>query len=65
MKNVLKRSLSVFLAITIIFSSAYVGLSELDWAGIFAVEAKAADSSEVPEGYIGIYTVDDLYKQLL
>ena len=34
MKNVLKRSLSVFLAITIIFSSAYVGLGEVDFSGV-------------------------------
>lgn len=61
MKEALKRSLSVLLAITIIFSSAYVGLSEIDYSGLFAVRAKAASTTEVPEGYIGVYTVDDLY----
>lgn len=44
MKNALKRSLSVILAITIIFSSAYVGLSEVNFSGIFAVKAEAASS---------------------
>ena len=34
MKNALKRSLSILLAITIIFSSAYVGLGEIDFSGI-------------------------------
>ncbi len=41
MKNILKRSLSIFLAITIIFSSAYVGLNEVDFSGLFAVKVKA------------------------
>ncbi len=41
MKNTLKRSLSVFLVLAIIFGSAYVGLSEIDFGGLFAVEAKA------------------------
>lgn len=44
MKNVLKRSLSILLAITIIFSSAYVGLGELDFSGLFAIKAQAASS---------------------
>ena len=47
MKRFLKSGLSIFLAITIIFSSAYVGLSEIDFSGIkftnpFAVKTKAA-----------------------
>lgn len=42
MKRFLKSSLSLILAITIIFSSAYVGLSEIDFGGILAV---AADTS--------------------
>ncbi len=42
MKKALKRSLSLLLAITIIFSSAYVGLSEVDFDGLFVVKAKAA-----------------------
>ncbi len=42
MKKVLKRSLSLLLAITIIMGSAFVGLSEVDFDGIFVVEAKAA-----------------------
>ena len=49
MKKVLKRSLSLLLAITIIFGSASVGLGEVDFAGIksenpFAVKAEAASS---------------------
>ena len=42
MKRFFKSSLSLILAITIIFSSAYVGLSEIDFGGILAV---AADTS--------------------
>ena len=42
MKKALKHSLSLFLAITIIFSSAYVGLNEVDFGSVFAVKAKAA-----------------------
>ena len=45
MKKALKRSLSLLLAITIIFGSAYVGLAEVDFGSIFAVEAKAAATS--------------------
>ena len=49
MKKALKRSLSILLAITIIFSSAYAGFSEVDFGkfdlgGLFAVKAKAASS---------------------
>ena len=43
MKKALKRSLSFLLAVAIIFSSAYVGLGELDFSGFFAVRAKAAN----------------------
>ena len=44
MKNVLKRSLSILLAITIIFSSAVIGLNEIDFSAAFAVKAEAASS---------------------
>ena len=44
MKKVLKSSLSLFLAIAIIFGSAAVGLTELDLSGLFAVKASAASS---------------------
>ena len=52
MKNAIKRSLSILLAITIIFSSAYVGLGEVDFKGIdfnglFTVKAKAASESDL------------------
>lgn len=45
MKKTLKRSLSLFLAIAIIFSSAYAGLNELDFSGLFTIKANAADVS--------------------
>lgn len=47
MKNALKRSLSILLAVAIIFSSAYVGLAELDFSGLFAVKADAASESDL------------------
>ncbi len=47
MKQILKRSLSVILAITIIFSSAYVGLNEIDFSKIFVVKAEAASESDL------------------
>ena len=42
MESVIKKGLSLFLAIVIIFSSAVVGLGEVDFSGLFAVGAKAA-----------------------
>ena len=45
MKKALKRSLSILLAITIILSSAYVGLREIDFSGLFAIKAKAIVAS--------------------
>ena len=52
MKKAIKRSLSLILAITIIFGSAYVGLGEIDFKGIdfsglFAVKASAASESDL------------------
>ena len=44
MKKALRRSLSLLLAITLVFGSAYVGLSEVDFSSLFAVRAKAATS---------------------
>ena len=44
MRKALKRSLSLLLAITIIFGSAYAGLGEVDWGSVFAVKASAASS---------------------
>ena len=41
MKNVLKRSLSLVLAIATIFGSAYAGLNEFDFSNLFAVKTKA------------------------
>lgn len=49
MKNILKRCLSILLAITIIFSSAYVGLNEIDFSWVFAVKAEALTNSEVTD----------------
>lgn len=45
MKKALKKSLSVFLAVAIIFSSGFIGLNELDFSVFFEVEAKAAEDS--------------------
>ena len=45
MKQIFKRSLSVFLAITIIFSSAIVGLNEVDFTGLFEIKAKAVSGT--------------------
>lgn len=42
MKDILKRCLSILLAITIILSSAYIGLNKLDFSGLFTVKANAA-----------------------
>lgn len=50
MKNAIKRSLSILLAVTIIFSSLYVGLSEIAFNGIFVIEAKAASESDLSFG---------------
>ena len=47
MKKALKRSLSLLLAITIISGSAYVGLSEVDFDSVFAIEAKAANVDDL------------------
>ena len=49
MKRFLKSSLSLILAITIIFSSAYVGFGEVDFNGHFSVEAEAAVDSDIVE----------------
>ena len=47
MKRIFKSGLSIFLAITIIFSSAYVGLSEVNFDGLFMVRTKAANESKL------------------
>ena len=47
MKNVLKKGLSLLLAVTIILSSAYVGLGEVDFGGLFAVKVKAASIDDL------------------
>ncbi len=49
MKNTLKRSLSFFLAIALVFGSAYVGLNEVDFNKFFAVKAEAASSGKCGE----------------
>lgn len=46
MKRFLKSSLSLILAITIIFSSALVGLGEIDFGGFFAVKAEAVSDGD-------------------
>ncbi|MBE6801796.1 MAG: hypothetical protein E7530_02800 [Ruminococcaceae bacterium] len=57
MKRVLKSSLSLFLAFTVIFGSAAVGLSEVDFSGLFTVKAKAANSGTCGENLT--WTLDD------
>lgn len=47
MKRILKSTLSILLAITIILSSAIVGLSEVDFGGLFAVRVEAASESDL------------------
>ncbi len=47
MKKVLKRSLLCLLAITIIFGSAYVGLSEVDFSGLFGIKSHAASVDDL------------------
>ncbi len=47
MKQILEKCLSVILAITILFSSALVGLNELDFAGILSVDAYAASVDDL------------------
>ena len=47
MKRVLKSGLSVLLAITIIFSSMVVGLSEFDLSGLLGVKVSAASTSDL------------------
>lgn len=47
MKRIFKSGLSIFLAITIIFSSAYVGLNEIDLSGVFEIKAEAASVNDL------------------
>ena len=44
MKQVLKRCLSLLLAIIIVFSTAIVGAGQVDFDSLFTIEAKAASS---------------------
>lgn len=55
MKRVLKSSLSLFLAFTVIFGSAAVGLSEVDFSGLFTVKAKAVNSGTCGENVTWTY----------
>ena len=70
MKKALKRSLSFLLAITIIFGSMYVGLSEVDFSGLFAVRAEAAENDdkcgtnihwEISEGVLTLTGTGSMY----
>ncbi|MGN1315965.1 MAG: leucine-rich repeat protein [Acutalibacteraceae bacterium] len=47
MKRFLKSSLSIVLALTIILSSALVGLGEINFGGLFALKAEAASESDL------------------
>lgn len=62
MKKALKRSLSLLLAITIIMGSAYVGLAEVDFGSLFAVEVKAATQSGYVK-YDGELCGNDIYNK--
>jgi hypothetical protein len=57
MKKALKRSLSLLLAITLIFGSVYAGLGEVDFSGLFAVKASAASSGTCGENLT--WSLDD------
>ncbi len=57
MRKFLKGSLSLVLALTIILSSAIVGLSELDLNGLFIVKVDAANSGTCGENLT--WTLDD------
>lgn len=57
MKKILKNSLSLVLALTVIFSSAIVGLGEADFSGLFTVEAQAANSGTCGKNLT--WTLDD------
>ncbi len=59
MKRILKGGLSILLAITIIFSSAVVGLGEINFSGFFAVKVEAANKSEMVEFNGHYYEVFD------
>ena len=50
MKKFFKKALSVVLALTIVFSSAIVGLGEVDFSGLFAIKTKATYSGTYGEG---------------
>lgn len=60
MKNALKRSLSILLAITIIFSSAYAGLGEIDFSGLFAVKVEAASENSATSSIVSDCEVGDI-----
>ena len=47
MKRFLKSSLSLVLALTIVLGSAYAGLGEIDFGGLFTVKAEAASESDL------------------
>ena len=57
MKRFLKSSLSLILAITIIFSSVYAGFNEVDFGGLFGVRASAASSGTCGDNLT--WTLDD------
>ncbi len=47
MEKVLKRSLSLLLAITLLFGSAHIGLGEVDFSGIFTIKTHAVSVSDL------------------
>ena len=67
MKKVLKRSLSLLLAITIIFSSAIVGLSDVELKGVFEIKTQAAGIDDLVFRYdtaLKCYSVYDCDENL-
>ena len=60
MKKILKSSVSLALALMVIFSSAYVGLRELEFSGLFTINARAADTGACGENAVWTFSGDTL-----
>ena len=67
MRKALKRSLSFLLAITIILGSAYVGLSEIDFGSVFAIETRVVSSGTTGACTWDVYEtiLDDAYTKVM
>ncbi|MBQ8183505.1 MAG: leucine-rich repeat protein [Clostridia bacterium] len=60
MKRIIKSSLSIVLVLTIVLSSSIAGLGKLDFSGLFAVKAKAADSGVCGENAVWTFSGDTM-----